>query len=138
MRIAEEYVKIGSMEKVAEKLGIPLSTVRETIEKECGILYGRRSLCRVYLLLKDRCFLSIAEAQKTLSISRQGALKLFHLFREAVPSFKVATLRKTVWRFKRIPTTYIVKDTDDCVKEFVEYLKAELGVEKVERWIVWS
>lgn len=134
--IAEMYVKLKSMRRVAELMEIPVSRVRRELIEECGVLLEHRGLCRAYLVVKGRCFTSITELAKELGISYSNAYYLVRNLVKLVPGLRIAYVDRRIWSIKRIPVAYVVKDTTECRQELITFIKKETG-EDPFRWVSW-
>lgn len=137
MDIDQMYIKLKSVRKVADALGVPVGEVRRALVKKCGTLVRYRGLCRTYLVLEDKCFASIMELAEALGTTYNNAYYLARRLAEHVPEFRLVYIDRRIWSRKRLPTTYIVKDSDECRQAFVDYINRLIGTD-ANRWISWG
>lgn len=136
MEVAELYVKLRSVRKVAKALNVTEATVAKLLKTKCSYLTSHKGALRLHILMRGKCFMSANEAREHLKTSRQNVIYLFKLLTSLTPEYKVVSVRKQVWKYRKIPLTYIVRNNSKCINLFLKYI-SELTNEEVIRLIVW-
>lgn len=112
--VVREYLKEKNIKKVAEKLGMHPRRVASILRKECGVLYALKGVCRLYLLLRGRCFMSSAEAEKSLGVTREEIYYLFKELAKRNPEFG-----EVIVNYSGVKRAFIVRIDEKCVEEFM-------------------
>lgn len=120
--IVREYIKERSMRKVASKLGLTVGEVARVLKKACGPFYGLRGVCRLYLTVREMCFISAPEASKLLGTTSQNVYYLFRQLSAMHPGFRVVTISAYGRKY-----VYLVRDA--CMEKFRKEVARNAEVE---------
>jgi len=116
-KVIEAYLRLGSVAKVSKALGLSRSKVVKVLREVCGPIYGLKGVCRLYLLMSDRCLITAPEARRLLGRTKQDIYYLFRELAERVPVFKV-----TLATFGDAKILILYKDTETCREELSRFI----------------
>jgi len=132
------YIVHGNIKEVSKLIGVPRRYVKEIILRECGPLYSKRAVCRAYLAVRNRCFVSVKDLEAMLGMKYHAALYVAKQLAKLVPTLRMVMLPRTVWKYRRMPIYYLVRDSDECYEEFAKMVESITGSKKVLEMIQWS
>jgi len=64
--VVNAYERRGSVRGVEEELKVGVWRVSRALRRECGAPYGLRGVCRLYLAVRGRRFITVSEARGSL------------------------------------------------------------------------